>query len=334
MRELEAYDLRARVYMPSSGRFAQRDPAGSGKRANPYLYAYNNPWSWVDPLGQDASYQIATWLQELADLFLETAMRRSRGQGASSFGTQLHDVLKGVIHSVEFNAPTLPGSIITEVIVDEAGRIFSYGRGPGESVKGMVTADVAILKPGVKAGAGLQGRNAVDVLEAVIDYKTGAAKLAKRQSAFFAKLKVPLLRLFAGGDLASALESELMKAQSIPRPGPAAAVGGKALRGMKKVGGALGRGAKALAPGIAGAFVEYMIEENERRADRIREQTGVGLRPPTKEELEINREQGWEFRNGDWLYSPSWQVRLREIMRFFFTAPDKFVRPPRSSPFS
>ena len=95
-----------------------------------------------------------------------------------------------------------------------------------------------------------------DVIEAVVDYKTAAAKLSQRNPTFFAKLKIPLLRLFAGGKFRRPRWRPSWRVCGPPTEvGAGAGQGGKALAAMKRVGGALGKGAKALAPGIAGALV-------------------------------------------------------------------------------
>ena len=45
------YDYRARMYVPSLGRFLQRDPAGYIDGFNLYAYVGNNPLAFVDPSG-------------------------------------------------------------------------------------------------------------------------------------------------------------------------------------------------------------------------------------------------------------------------------------------
>jgi RHS repeat-associated protein len=45
------YDLRARDYDPSSGRFLARDPLGGSPNASTYAYADNSPFRYVDPSG-------------------------------------------------------------------------------------------------------------------------------------------------------------------------------------------------------------------------------------------------------------------------------------------
>lgn len=50
-RESGLYYNRARAYDPATGRFTQPDPLGVVDEANVYLYARNNPVTFVDPLG-------------------------------------------------------------------------------------------------------------------------------------------------------------------------------------------------------------------------------------------------------------------------------------------
>ncbi|MCA9168027.1 MAG: hypothetical protein KDB23_10180, partial [Planctomycetales bacterium] len=50
----EIYDMRARLYDASTGRFTQFDPSGlQGQDTNWYRFARNNPLSYVDPTGYD-----------------------------------------------------------------------------------------------------------------------------------------------------------------------------------------------------------------------------------------------------------------------------------------
>lgn len=50
---IESYYSRARQYIPSIGRFAQRDPKGMIDGSNLYLYVTNNPLTFTDPQGTD-----------------------------------------------------------------------------------------------------------------------------------------------------------------------------------------------------------------------------------------------------------------------------------------
>jgi len=49
--------------MPSIGRFTQYDPIGT---TNPYIYAGNNPISWVDPSGNQEVIEFYTFMTALA----------------------------------------------------------------------------------------------------------------------------------------------------------------------------------------------------------------------------------------------------------------------------
>ena len=63
---LGLYDLRARNYAPSGGRFLGRDPAsarlGDPRSAHPFLYAHADPVNVTDPTGRYSLMEIATVL--------------------------------------------------------------------------------------------------------------------------------------------------------------------------------------------------------------------------------------------------------------------------------
>ena len=63
------YDLRARTYDPTNGRFLSLDPRPAGQ-ANPYessyAYAFNNPASWIDPSGLGAVWPSGNTVQQLS----------------------------------------------------------------------------------------------------------------------------------------------------------------------------------------------------------------------------------------------------------------------------
>jgi RHS repeat-associated protein len=50
---LDAYDFRARVYLPEWGRFIQRDPKGAADGLNLYAALGNNPMLFTDPFGTE-----------------------------------------------------------------------------------------------------------------------------------------------------------------------------------------------------------------------------------------------------------------------------------------
>ncbi len=231
----------ARYCLPWLARWASCDPIGAKGGLNQYTYAACNPVAYHDPAGtnpkrsqqkdaepshadnrrserggeklsqvrteEQALGAISNFLQELADQFLEPALRRQPGEGASPFGTRMHDVLQGIVESGQFNAPKgVPARrVITEVIMTDDGRIHSFAGKPGGAPAGAVTVDIGILKPGLTNDDALVGMKAKDVLEAGIDYKTGDAKLAKRQQDFFKKIGTPLHKLTAYGNLESAM---------------------------------------------------------------------------------------------------------------------------------
>ncbi len=50
---LGTYDFRARQYAPDCGTFLQRDCGGERMQVHDYIYASNNPLTWIDPEGDD-----------------------------------------------------------------------------------------------------------------------------------------------------------------------------------------------------------------------------------------------------------------------------------------
>jgi RHS repeat-associated protein len=60
----ELYDLRARQYDPTVGRFASRDPRPAEHRRPyeaTYVYGHNNPTTFVDPSGQGSVWGFIAW---------------------------------------------------------------------------------------------------------------------------------------------------------------------------------------------------------------------------------------------------------------------------------
>src|SRR5262249_5904682 len=53
IRALGQYDFNYRLYDPATGRFLQRDPLGLAAGLNQYVFAGNNPLTFVDLLGKD-----------------------------------------------------------------------------------------------------------------------------------------------------------------------------------------------------------------------------------------------------------------------------------------
>lgn len=77
---LKLFHVRHRVYDPRAGRFLQRDPIGYAGGSNLYMYAWNSPFRYVDPMGLD-SYLIGSGLRgiglddwgDIADDFVDGA---------------------------------------------------------------------------------------------------------------------------------------------------------------------------------------------------------------------------------------------------------------------
>jgi RHS repeat-associated protein len=206
----------ARYLHLALGRWMSCDPLGPETHQNLYRFAENSPLRFVDPTGtRDRQAEaIGDFLQELADEFLEPALRRLPNEAANVAGTRMHDILQGVTESAPLNAPDVAANrILTEVIIDPSGKILTFGGKPGGAPEGSVTVDIAILEKGISSTDKIVGLPAKDVLAAGIDYKTGNARLAAHQREFFADIKKPLYKLKAGGNLTE----EMIGASRLPK---------------------------------------------------------------------------------------------------------------------
>ncbi|GIH06146.1 hypothetical protein Rhe02_42130 [Rhizocola hellebori] len=204
-----------RYYLPYLARWASCDPLAPKSGLNAFRYAKSSPMCFADPNGaEDVEVtQIARALQEAANN-MESALRRKPNEGASAFGTRLHDIFQRVVEAGSFNFPKMNASrIITEVVISADGVILDFSRKPGGSPKDSVTADIAILKKGLSNTDRLVGRKASDVLAAGVDFKTGKARLQTYQKAFFKAQSVPLYEVRSEGDLAA----DMKRAAAAPR---------------------------------------------------------------------------------------------------------------------
>ncbi|GIJ51366.1 hypothetical protein Val02_82520 [Virgisporangium aliadipatigenens] len=261
----------ARYLHPALGRWVSPDPVGLRAHPNMYRFAAANPMRYVDPAGTDERAatatpglkdqqvrQITDFVQELADEYLEPALRRLPGEKPSPFGTRLHTILQAVVESAPFNAPGVAANrILTEVVIDEKGVIIAFAGKPGGSPKYAVTVDIAILRKGLSSEGPIVGMKAKDALVAGIDYKTGDAKLRKRQIALFRKIDKPLFKLKAGGDLTAEISGS-------SRPNPYRALSGAdESRGPGVRGGAVRSGVMAATAAIGALAVFQYLTTGE-----------------------------------------------------------------------
>ncbi|MFC6942703.1 SpvB/TcaC N-terminal domain-containing protein [Salinirubellus sp. GCM10025818] len=85
---------------------------------------------------------------------------------------------------------------------------------------------------------------------------------------------------------------------------------------------------KAVGPDAALFVLDYMARRNLDRAQDIRQQSGR----PTKEEIEINEEQGYQYKGTEegqaqWEFDPPWYIGLRNGIMFLVNPPiDKMIR--------
>jgi RHS repeat-associated protein len=198
----------ARFYALWIGRWISSDPIGTGGGINLYAFVAGAPITRVDPKGTGTddheAIAIAGQLQEHAT---ELDERRLPGETDPAYGTRMHKQLQNITHSLEPFGPE--GRVVTEIVVDGTGKIYSFGGGPADATNlsqklgiEMYTADLAILKKGITADPeSLIGNKLQDVTLVGIDYKTGDARLSMRQKDLFDRLDVPLEKLSAEGSL-------------------------------------------------------------------------------------------------------------------------------------
>ena len=129
-------------------------------------------------------------------------------------GTRAHLTLESII-SIDLKSPALVTSgvrLAPEVIVDTTGKIVAFGD-PGQlgkAAKDFRTIDVALLKSPITNVRDLIGKDAADVIEAAIDYKTGAAQL-KGVADMEKLIKAPYVKAVKGGNVYATLQSKLAK---------------------------------------------------------------------------------------------------------------------------
>jgi len=119
----------------------------------------------------------------------------------------MHKIFQDITHSLQPFGPE--GRVATEIVVDGTGKIYAFGGGPTDATnlskklgKEMYTADAVMLNKGMTVSAdSLIGKKLQDLTLVGIDYKTGEARLSPRQQDLFARLKIPLEKLSAKGNL-------------------------------------------------------------------------------------------------------------------------------------
>jgi RHS repeat-associated protein len=183
----------ARYYESSLGRWISSDPAGIVDGVNTYHYVRNNPIARVDPSGAQSfdpeAKNLLNYVQRLADA-IDQDEWLNQGLTAAEQGTRSHMVLEFELWAGDKILPP-PGTNITriasEVVVNlDTGEIIGVGMAP-EQAGGIVgqkgarlrSVDAVLLRQG-ETYLDIAGRNAADVTELVLDYKTGRAKPAGR----------------------------------------------------------------------------------------------------------------------------------------------------------
>ncbi|MHC1764551.1 MAG: RHS repeat-associated core domain-containing protein [Verrucomicrobiia bacterium] len=273
----------ARSYSPALGRHLQQDSAGLLDGPNPYVYAQNNPVDFFDPHGFQAltpsHHKILGTLESVAaELGLDPA---HVGLGASVVGDNKHlEMQFAAKYLAEAKKHGLSGEeaarVATEIIVDESGKIRGVDLPPNfaQKVCGNTkcrTVDLAIVKEGVMNGRdGILNKQASEVLDFAIDYKTGNATLKKRKELEAFLGGIPVVKLTGkAGELAKSLTkrfAHLTMAKMAKRA---------VLKKVAKAG--LKLGIKAL-PIVGGLFTYSTAEgsQGERVTRAVAGEVGVG----------------------------------------------------------
>src|SRR5262249_30191580 len=129
-------------------------------------------------------------------------------------GTRAHLTLESILH-VDLHSPAKTSGgmrLAPEMLVNAEGRIVGFGE-PGQFGKAMTngrTIDVALLKKSVLNLNDLVGQKASDLVLAVLDYKTGNAKLSGVRD-IESLPQAPYIRLSQGGDIVAATEAKLAR---------------------------------------------------------------------------------------------------------------------------
>lgn len=179
----------ARYYLPWLGRWGGVDPAGLVDGGNLYGYVKNKPGSFIDHHGLQSSETTATlnYLDYLANIIPQ---REWSNITPAVSGTRTHMVIEA---AVTFGWDWDPKSganlqrIVPEIHIDDLGKIQAVGKTAGGAKENWRTLDIGILKEGSephifggdKNYSNLVGKQASDVLELGIDYKTGDASMRR-----------------------------------------------------------------------------------------------------------------------------------------------------------
>ena len=131
------YKFGIRYYDPSTGRWTQRDPVGGSlqemTKANPYVYADNDPVNMVDPTGRDCFSSV---MQDI-------------GSGAA--------LARGIQSTVSFTASQLAGGVGTATTSSASGVIAdgTFVEGVDMVVAAQVDVPVGVIVDAALLGLGI-----------------------------------------------------------------------------------------------------------------------------------------------------------------------------------
>ena len=211
----------ARYYAPWLGRWTSADPKSPQIEVNAYDYCRDRPNMTSDGGGMidEEAKAVLHRLQQVVDAIPQKEFAHLN---AAERGSRAHLILEFIV-SLGQDSPARVANgvrLAAEVIVDPAGKIVAFGE-PGQlgrAAKDFRTIDVALLKSPVSDVRQLIGKNASDVIQAGIDFKTGAAQL-QRVKEMEALIKAPYVKAVQHGKLVETLEAKASKL-SVPKQQP------------------------------------------------------------------------------------------------------------------
>lgn len=185
-----------RSYDPRMGRFVQQDPAGYTDGLNRYVYARNNPIDLVDPLGLEglspSTMRILEYMERVAALINDDPSQwdespQVRGMNKHQEFAFAMDRTNSFSEGHPLHNFFADGNdadrIASEVWIDDRGIIQKINGDPYNAPTGWRTVDAAVVKEGLPGGKhSIVGQRAEDVIDFVVDYKTGNAALKDRMA--------------------------------------------------------------------------------------------------------------------------------------------------------
>ena len=282
---------RARYYAVSTMRWISCDPIGIEGGINLLLYASCSPVGRIDLDGmQDIGDVDDTIKYVINNAGSYEGKENTRdpdnftGKDASPQGTAIHNKIKESLDDAK--ALGYPGAdrLVEGVRIDgKTGEVLGINVGPGGK-KGNLNFDLVLLKEGQSLNV---GDKLQDKATRTIDAKYGKIRTNKNQVAFAKKHNIEHWDITTGGKRKIKISNRRVVLRSV--------------------------GPELLLMGA-----EYFARRNIAEAEAIRQYGKDTNMEPTKEEIKINRLQGWSYEgmsNGvpKYKYDPDLGTKMRDI---------------------